>query len=196
MEIKFILNKEQRNSVFLCLIPLMITSNTAVNSIITTLLLLTTLFLTTICFTVLNKKLKGNSYKAPIYFAISITVPITLGVILSLIFITSANYIFYIATIVTISQLILSIIVKINSKSYKSNIMAILPIMVVMSATLLVFGFLREILGSGLLFGFSLLKGNLRPIELFNKTAGGLLLLGVIIFLYSLLVKNDTEEEE
>ena len=116
------------------------------------------------------------------------------GLIFSLIFKEYSSLAVNTACYVAISEMLLNTLLEVDFESFKENAKYCLPHLAIISTILIITAFVRELIGSGKILGLVLPLGNLKPIGLFDHEAGGLLLLGIIVVLYSLLIKNNEEE--
>ena len=196
MKFKFIYNQKLMNSVFLSLIPLIIPSNNLFDAILICISLITVHILANISIFVIHKHVNNSTYKAPLNLVICVAIPFLLGLIFSMIFNGYSHLIINTACFVAISEILLIALLDVNYNDLKENIKTCLPVPVIISIILIVIAFLRELIGLGEVLGCALPLGNLRPVGLFNQAPGGLLLLGVVVVLYSLLIKNNEEENK
>ena len=195
MKIKFFYNQNFMNVIFLTLVPLMISANTVIRALFMSFSLIVVHILFNIAITLLHEKLSGAIYEIPAKLGVCIAIPALLCLILSVIFKAYSLEIINLYIFVTIAQVLLNTLSDIKYDSLMNNIKSCLPSVIILSVILIVICFIREVIGLGSLFGFTLPLGNLRPIGLFAQTSGGLLLLGILIALYSLLVKKNEEDE-
>lgn len=194
MKIKFIHNQKLMNSIFLSLIPLIIPSNNLIDALILCLSLITVHILSNIAIILVSKYVNITTYKIPIKLSVCVVISFILGLIFSLIFKEYSSLAVNTACYVAISEMLLNTLLEVDFNSFKENLKYCLPHLAIISIILIVTAFVRELIGSGKIFGFALPLGNLKPIGFFSHVSGGLLLLGIIVVLYSLLIKNNEEE--
>lgn len=194
MKIKFIHNQKLMNSIFLSLIPLIIPSNNLIDALILCLSLITVHILSNIAIILVSKYVNIKTYKIPIKLSVCVVISFILGLIFSLIFKEHSSLAVNTACYVAISEMLLNTLLEVDFNSFKENLKYCLPHLAIISIILIVTAFVRELIGSGKILGLVLPLGNLKPIGLFDHPTGGLLLLGIIVVLYSLLIKNNEEE--
>ena len=195
MKIKYIYDQKLMNGIFLALIPLIIPTNSILSATIVAVSMIVVHILFNISLTLLNEKIINKPYFNLAKLSLNAIIPFVFGLVFSLIFKSYSSIIINLSCYVAISDILLNTTINTSFKDFKENIKGCLPPIAILSIILLITAFIRELIGWGSLFGFSLLIGNLKPIALFNQTAGGLLLLGIIVALYSLLIKNNKEGE-
>ncbi len=195
MKFKFIRNQKLMNSIFLILIPLIIPSNTVINALLVSLSLIVVHILSNASITAINSKLENKPYRIPVILGVCVAIPVVLGLVFGLIFNDYSSVIVELSCFVAIGEMLLCVLVDSKYDNFKENIISCLPSAAIIAVILLLIGFLREIIGLSSLLGFALPVGNLKPIGLFNQTEGGLLLLGILVVLYSILIRNNEEEK-
>ena len=188
-------NQKLMNGIFLCLVPLMIESYSIINSLIISASIFVLQIISNMVITFIYQRVAKTKYNTPIALGVFVIMPLILALICSLIFKGFSSDITDICCYVVITLILLNTIVDFKYVNIKANVLSCLPSVTILSAILIVIGFIREILGLGSFFGFKLSIGNLAPIGLFNQTSGGLLLLGIIVVLYSLLHNKGKEED-
>lgn len=194
MKIKFIYNQKLMNSIFLSLIPLIIPSNNLIDALIVSLSLITVHILSNITIILVSKYVNKTTYKIPINLSVCVVITFILGLIFSLIFKEYSSLAVNTACYVAISEMLLNTLLEVDFESFKDNAKYCLPHLAIISIILIVTAFVRELIGSGKIFGLVLPLGKLKPIGLFDHEVGGLLLLGIIVVLYSLISNNGVEK--
>lgn len=196
MIFKFIYNQKLMNGIFLTLLPLIIPSNTILNGVLVFSSLIVVHILSNLSIVAMHKYLESKAYKTSIKLGISVVIPLVLGLVFSVIFKDFSSQIINITCFVAIASMLLNTVLDIKYDKVLDNIKSYLPQLIILSIILIVIALVREVIGIGKILGFALPIVNLKPIGFFSQTAGGLLLLGVIVALYSLLLKNNEEENK
>ena len=192
---KYLNNRKLMNGIFLCLVPLIIESYSIINSLVISASVFTLHIITNIAITLIHQKFENTKYHSPIELGVFVIIPLIIALICSFIFKDFWSDITDICCYVVLSLILLNSIFDCKHNNIKESVLSCLPSVAILSVLLIVIGFIREIIGLGSFCGLKLTIGNLSPIGLFRQTSGGLLLLGIIVVLYSLLLNKGKEEE-
>ena len=181
-------------NICLCLMPLLVPSYNLTNTSIVIFSMLFLHFLVLIAWIYISKFFTDKAYYNLIKVSLPIVIVSVLGFIFSLIFKDLSEFIVNLLPYIIASELLLIMLFKIDCDNIKENLKNYCEIMPIFSVILLVLGFLRELIGLASLFNIKLILGNFKGVVFFRHTAGGILLLGVLMEIFYLIINKKEEK--